>query len=83
MIVGHKIDTYLTARGFRGNYVITEHAEVRELHPTKGWRLINHRRKDQTVGRMPSAKEWRACHSETFVPTERERSPRPLRGIRP
>jgi hypothetical protein len=68
MIVGHKIDTYLTAKRYGSRaFTITEHVEVRELHATKGWRHISHRRKAQAVTKLPFPAEWKACTTSTYI----------------
>ena len=57
-IVGRKTDSYLTA--VKPNYgrpwIVTKHTVVNELHATKGWRTVQHRREQQTRSKLPSMK---------------------------
>lgn len=69
MIVGHKIERYLT--GFRRDYglswEITHHQVITELHATKGWRTVSHERKRHVVKELPPKDQWRAAAVTVFV----------------
>lgn len=71
MIVGRKIETYLetVCRGPR-DFVVTKHALVRDLHATKGWRTIVHRRERQERDTAPDRRE---VQSNTVVAYEARR----------
>lgn len=81
MIVGHKIEQYLTAERFDygGHWEITTHRVVTELHATKGWRQTRHTKHIQNVRRLPSVTDWRKANVTMFV---RGRRPGPVAGPR-
>lgn len=62
MRAGRKIETYLTVQEVRSafsatRFVVTKHAVVKDLHPTKGWRRIAHHRDVQGRTSPPSKAE--------------------------
>lgn len=73
MIVGHKIEQYLTVerRDYGGHWEMTTHRVVTELHATKGWRKLGHGRHVQNVRRLPSIGEWRKANITRFEPARR------------
>lgn len=80
MIVGHKIERYLTAErkwfdDRAANWIITQHVVVTELHATKGWRKVKHARRNTVVNRLPPMSMWRGNAVTTF---ERTRKPGPV-----
>lgn len=84
MIVGYKIEQYLTGEQRGGVWTITTHRAVTELHATKGWRSVRHTRHVQRVRKIPTSRQWRDAHITTFEGVKKGlRRPRLLRGIRP
>jgi prophage tail gpP-like protein len=73
MIVGHKIERYLTVvgRDYGGHWEVTTHDVITELHATKGWRRVAHHRNVQRVRNLPSP-AVRGFRLTTF---ERRRTP--------
>lgn len=69
MIVGHKIERYLTAQQFDygGHWEVTTHRKLTELHATKGWRVVRHDRSVQHVRYLPGIRERREANITRFV----------------
>lgn len=67
MIVGTKIERYFTASRELGQpWDLVSHEVRTELHATKGWRRVSHRRKQTSVRSLPGIAVWRASNTTTF-----------------
>lgn len=67
MIVGTKIERYLTAERVAGEpWKMTFHVVQTELHATKGWRKVSHRRQVNRVASLPPLSAWRAADTISF-----------------
>ena len=80
MIVGHKIEQWLTAekRDYGGHWEVTSHRRVTQLHSTKGWRPVGHSKHVQLVRHLPSPRVWREADVTTFVGGRPKRDRRPI-----
>lgn len=69
MIVGHKIELYLTGVQHHlpePHWQVTSHVIITELHATKGWRRVSHTRDLQRVRNLPPLDIWRGANVTTF-----------------
>ncbi len=80
MIVGHKIQQYLTIVPFDygGHYEVITHRIVVELHATKGWRVVRHDRSLQRVRNRPSWRDRNKVTISTFVRARPKRDRQPI-----
>jgi hypothetical protein len=66
MSAGRRIETYLTVRQAGPAFIVTKHAVVQDLHPTKGWRTVAHHKESQSRDRQPSKAEIEANKASLF-----------------
>lgn len=66
MSVGRKIETFLTVQQSGRVFLVTKHAIVQDLHPTKGWRTIARHKDQQVRARRPSKAEIDANKAVLF-----------------
>lgn len=66
MVTGRKIETFLTFAQRGAQFVVTKHAVVSDLHPTKGWRTIARHKEHQVRSSAPDRAEIAANTSTLF-----------------